>query len=93
MSKEPGELAHDAWVAAYGKIGFPWRMLGDDERAEWAAVESAIRADEAAKSQAEIARLREALERIADECDIAGVGSIHSGIARHARAALKGEPG
>ena len=56
--KEPGELAFDAWRAAYAKIGIPWRMLGDDERAEWAAVESAIRADERAKMGAEIERLK-----------------------------------
>ena len=57
--KEPGELAFDAWRAAYAKIGIPWRMLGDDERAEWAAVESAIRADERAKIREECAKVAE----------------------------------
>lgn len=57
--KEPGELAFDAWRAAYAKIGIPWRMLGDDERAEWAAVESAIRAAERAKVIEECAKVAE----------------------------------
>jgi hypothetical protein len=50
--KEPGELAYEAWVKAYGGTTIPWDKLGDDERDEWAAVESAIRADEAAKVRA-----------------------------------------
>jgi hypothetical protein len=50
MSKEPGELAYEAWVKAYGGTTIPWDKLGDDERDEWASVESAIRADESAKA-------------------------------------------
>jgi hypothetical protein len=50
--KEPGELAYEAWVKAYGGTSIPWEKLGDDERDEWAAVESTIRADEAAKVRA-----------------------------------------
>ena len=62
MSKEPGQMAYEAHETQYAnQPDRPWLIVGDAERAEWAAVESAIRADEAAKSQAEIARLRKAL--------------------------------
>ena len=53
MSKEPGQMAYEAWVKAYGGTSIPWDKLGDDERAEWAAVEFAIREDERAKIGAE----------------------------------------
>ena len=59
--KEPGQMAYEAWVKAYGGTSIPWDKLGDDERDEWAAVESAIRADEAAKVWEEAAKAVEAM--------------------------------
>jgi hypothetical protein len=61
--KEPGQLAYESHEAGYAnQPDRPWRIISDDERAIWASVESAIRADEAAKVRAENERLREALE-------------------------------
>lgn len=52
MSKEPGELAYETFS------GDLWVHLPDPQRWHWARVESAIRADERAKVDAEIERLR-----------------------------------
>jgi hypothetical protein len=67
--KKPGKMAYEAWMKAYGGESLPWEDLGDDERDEWAAVESAIRADEAAKVRAENERLREAATALFDLID------------------------
>ena len=49
MSKEPGLLAHDLF---YQDRPQSWENLPSRYRAEWSRVESAIRADEAAKVRA-----------------------------------------
>ena len=43
MSKEPGQLAYETWASD----GYPWERT--PHKLSWARVESAIRADEAAK--------------------------------------------
>lgn len=66
MSKEPGELLFESMCARAGWIE-TWCEVEDKQ--DVAAVESAIRADERAKMQAGVDRLREALKgviRIAD---------------------------
>jgi hypothetical protein len=51
--KKPGQMAHDAHYEGYGfGHGRNWKMADQEERAVWARVESAIRADEAAKVRA-----------------------------------------
>ena len=48
--KEPGQLAWEAHEAhREWEDQTPWRILHPQNQAEWAAVESAIRADERAK--------------------------------------------
>lgn len=64
--RELGQMAYEAHEAQYAnQPDRPWSIVCDDERAEWATVESAIRADERAKMQAEVDRLRETLFRAA----------------------------
>jgi hypothetical protein len=50
MSKEPGQLAYEEWVNGYRHA--PFCILSVNEKARWARVESAIRADERAKVRA-----------------------------------------
>jgi len=57
MSKEPGQMAYEAWANVIGDTT-PWRS---DQTGAWAAVESAIRADERAKVIEECAKVAEDL--------------------------------
>jgi hypothetical protein len=67
--KEPGQMAWEAWRDARDIYGSTWVAKTHKLRADWAAVESAIRADEAAKLRAENERLREAATALLDLID------------------------
>jgi hypothetical protein len=87
MSKEPGQLAYEK-----SRPSWLWCEISVSERKIWAAVEAAIRADEAAKAAGAYAErekeLVEALEKIATDCEADGPGTIHEGLAKFARAIL-----
>jgi hypothetical protein len=59
--KEPGKMLWDM-LCAKDQMHWPWWRVADGAKADYARIESAIRADEAAKVRAENERLREALE-------------------------------
>lgn len=50
--KEPGQMAYEAFCSREGMACAPWSSLFPGSKELWAAVESAIRADEAAKVRA-----------------------------------------
>jgi len=50
--KEPGQFAQSEYREAINNIGLSWGLMCDDDKARWARVESAIRADERAKVRA-----------------------------------------
>jgi hypothetical protein len=45
MNKEPGQIAYEAWVQSCKIWRSTWGGKSEDERAAWAAVEAAVRAD------------------------------------------------
>lgn len=60
MSKEPGQLAFEAYRSRVKTLAtMPWAACAEGRKADWAAVESAIRADERAKVREECAKLCE----------------------------------
>ena len=62
MSKEPGQMAYEAARANYLFDKGLWRMLGAKTQETWARVESAIRADEAAKVREECAKRQKIMQ-------------------------------
>jgi len=50
--KEPGQMAYEVFCSRKEMACAPWSSLFHSSKALWAAVESAIRADEAAKVRA-----------------------------------------
>lgn len=81
MSKEPGQMAYKAWFNATGFA--PYSLSPREQCLAWAAVESAIRADERAKVLEECAlreqELRQALAPFADYASKDGFGLNHKG--------------
>jgi hypothetical protein len=51
--KEHGQMAYEVFCSREGMACAPWSSLFHSSKELWAAVESAIRADEAAKVRAE----------------------------------------
>ncbi len=65
-SKQPGQVAHEAVPNAC-----PWDYVGPYQRATYARVESAVRADERAKIEAELKAGRRDKERLLEALKVA----------------------
>lgn len=65
--KEPGQMAYEAFCSREGMACAPWSSLFPGSKELWAAVESAIRADEAAKSQRTFAEKEKKLADVVEE--------------------------
>jgi hypothetical protein len=59
--KEPGQLTQSTYHKAINFVGLPWELMCDEDKARWAAAESAIRADEAAKVWEKAAKVLETM--------------------------------
>ncbi len=80
MSKEPGQLAYEK-----SRPSWLWCEISVSERKTWAAVEAAIRADEAAKVRAAT------IEECAKVCE-EGVDMQHPIITSHTMTAFHKSP-
>jgi hypothetical protein len=69
MSKEPGQLAYET-AAHANNVWTKWEHLGFENRASWARVEAAIRANERANLRASAERGKELVD-ILEDADLA----------------------
>ena len=71
--KEPGQIAYEAWQAHTG-FWSGWDRRRDDDKAQWARVEAAIRADERASVIEECAKVAAAEADDANSTDARKMG-------------------
>jgi hypothetical protein len=64
--KESGQMAYEAFCSREGMVCAPWSSLLVGSKELWATVESAIRADEAAKVREECAKVADSFLTKAD---------------------------
>lgn len=89
--KEPGQFAQSEYREAINNIGLSWGLMCDDDKARWARVESAIRADERAKVWEEAAKVVEAMidKEASDLGDRADMALLDAAAALRAKSAAR----